>query len=103
MSAPSDRWFQIQHQSVVVPPHVVFRALAQETVVLNIKTGQYHGVDPVGARFFETMRAGEHLTTVADALAGEYAQPLQRIRDDLAVFVDELVGLGLVELHLASR
>lgn len=33
-----------------VPDHVVYRAFVDETVVLNLDTGRYHGLNAVGGR-----------------------------------------------------
>ena len=32
--------------SARIPQHVVFRGFATETVVLNLETGKYHGLNP---------------------------------------------------------
>ena len=36
-----------------VPQHVVYRRFAAETVVLNLETGTYHGLNATGARMLE--------------------------------------------------
>lgn len=91
-------WVDIEACAVTVPAHVVFRDLAMETVLLNIKTGQYHGIDRIGARFFAEMRSGASLRDVAAALATEFGQDIETIRTDLTAFVNQLAKLGLVEL-----
>jgi hypothetical protein len=82
----------------VVPPHVVHRTFAQETVLLNIRTGQYYGIDRIGGRFFEVIVEEPHLDRASAALAEEYGQPLERVQADLAAFVAELEQRGLLEL-----
>ncbi len=99
MTEPSARWFKIQLFNVAVPSEVVFRALAQETVLLNMRTGQYHGLDPIGARFFEVMRDSSNVSTACDALAAEYDQPLATIRIDLLAFLEDMESRGLLELQ----
>lgn len=97
MSAPAPRWYEIRGQRVRVPEHVVHRALARETILLNVKSGAYHSVDSIGAAFFEELRQSSNLETVAGALARRYEQPVSVIQDDLTAFVDQLLALGLVE------
>jgi hypothetical protein len=87
---------------VCVPTHVVFRDLADETVILNIETGQYHSVDQVGARFFEVMRGVPALELAVGRLAEEFEQPLGVIETDLAAFAGEMVELGVIELQPAA-
>ena len=87
---------------VVVPQHVVYRALAHETVLLNIRTSTYHSVDTVGARFLEVLVEAESVGAAADVLALEYEQPRERIASDLKRFCDELADRELVRLEPAN-
>jgi Coenzyme PQQ synthesis protein D (PqqD) len=88
--------------TVTVPDHVVFRVFAAETVVLNIDTGQYHGLNPVAGRMLETLQRTSDLETAARDLAGEFEQPVERIERDLRAFCDDLAGRGLLEIHGAE-
>jgi hypothetical protein len=99
MLSSEKQWGDLRDLHVRVPAHVVFRDMAQETVVLNIESGRYHGIDPIGAHFFEVMRSGDSLAKVATVLAGDYKQPLDRIQQDLAAFCDRMNQLGLIELE----
>jgi hypothetical protein len=93
------RWYEIQLARIVVPPEVVYRALAHQTVLLNIRTGKYHGVDEIGARFFEAVRDAPNLTAACDVLAHEYGQPIERIRADVVAFLGEMEERGLLRLE----
>lgn len=77
--------------------------MAQETVLLNIQTGRYHGIDRIGGRFFELMRSDVPLDKVASRLAGEYKQPIDRIQQDLTAFCEQMSELGLIELEPPQR
>jgi hypothetical protein len=93
------RWYELQLSRVIVPPEVVFRQLAHETVLLNIRTGTYHGTDAVGARFFEAARDATNVKEACDALAREYEQPIERIRSDFLEFVEAMAERGLLMLQ----
>lgn len=95
-------WSELRSSKATVPAHVVFRAFAQETVLLNIRTGQYYGVDPIGGRFLEAIQAGPDFAAAAEKLAGEFGQPPDRIQTDLTTFVDALAQRGLIELDGAA-
>ena len=83
--------------TVRIPDHIVFRMFAAETVVLNINTGQYHGLNPVAGRMLETLQGIHDFTQAAQALADDFGQPLERIEDDLRAFCDDLASRGLLE------
>lgn len=75
---------------------VVARELEGETVLLNLDTGIYFGLDVIGTRIWRLIGAGESLDRVLAALLAEYdvdAAPLER---DLLDFIDQLQGRGLV-------
>jgi hypothetical protein len=92
------QWDDIRTQRVLVPRHVVHRNFAAETVLLNIDSGYYHGMDAVGGRFFEALRDAPTVEAAVDTLAGEYEQPADRIRDDMIRFCSELSARGLIEI-----
>ena len=81
-----------------VPDHVVERAFAGESVALNLQSGQYHGLNAVGARMLESLRHARTIGDVVDPLAREFDQPREVIERDLLEFVGSLVERGIVEL-----
>ena len=89
---------EISQYRVTVPDHVVHRALARETVLLNIKTSTYHTMDETGARFFETMRQSPSLDVACAQLAEEFDQPSDVIVRDMVDFCRELTELGLITI-----
>ena len=91
-------WGALRAARASVPANVVLRSFAQETVLLNVRSGQYYAVDPTGGRFLEAMAAGSDLATVAEVLAAEFDQPLERIQADLTSFVAALADRGLVDV-----
>jgi len=98
-SLPSLEWSRVKDLRAVVPQHVVYRALASETVLLNVRTGTYLGMDEVGSRCFEAMRESPDLQTALETLLEEYDAPSDRIRHDLVGYCAELLSQGLIELE----
>jgi Coenzyme PQQ synthesis protein D (PqqD) len=91
-------WRDVEARKVRLPAHVVSRAMATETVLLNIQSGQYHAVDAVGGRFLESLARADDVAGAAQSLATEYDEPLDRVQDDLLGFLDALRQRGLLEL-----
>ena len=81
-----------------VPGHVVYRSFVKETIVLNLQTGTYHGLNTSGSLMLEVLGSAETVRDAAEALAAHYDQPLQRIEDDLYEFCVTLHERGLVDL-----
>ncbi|MGH2761794.1 MAG: PqqD family protein [Thermoleophilaceae bacterium] len=83
---------------VTVPQHVVHRAFPTETVVLNLETGRYHGLNPIAGRMLEVLEKLGSVGESAAQLAREFEQPLERIEHDLGNLCSDLRDRGLVEI-----
>jgi coenzyme PQQ synthesis protein D (PqqD) len=84
-----------------VPDHVVYREFVQETVILNLDTGTYHGLNPSGGKMLQTLGAAPTVRAAAASLAAHYGRPLPAIEEDLYRFCISLLDRGLVELDLS--
>ena len=70
------------NDSLVIRPDVVFRELEDEAVLLNLKTGTYFGLDPVGTSIWRLIVQHGSLALVLEAMLEEYeVEPLMLERD----------------------
>jgi hypothetical protein len=83
-----------------VPDHVVYRTFVRETVVLNLATGRYHGINPTGGRILDLLADDATLGSAARVLAEEYQRPLADVERDVCTFCEELRERGLIEVSL---
>jgi hypothetical protein len=81
-----------------VPDHVVYRTFATETVILNLETGKYHGLNPSGGRMLDLLSQNRSVAEASRQLAEEYGRPVDEIERDVSDFCSQLVERGLVEL-----
>jgi len=77
---------------------VVFRDLEGEIVLLNLETGIYFGLNPLGTRIWHLIRAHRSLQQVLDSVVEEYEVTTAQCEDDLLRFVALLREKGLIEL-----
>lgn len=89
--------------SVRLPDHVVHRAFAAETVVLNLQTGKYHGLNPVAGRMLRVLEQGVTVKDAARQLAAEYDQPLETVEEDLCALCADLLERGLIETDAVEQ
>jgi Coenzyme PQQ synthesis protein D (PqqD) len=80
-----------------VPRHVVYRPFPTETVLLNLETGSYHGLDPTGGRMLELLEAGRSLPEAAATMAEEYDQSAADVESDLRELCRSLLQRGLIQ------
>ena len=97
-----EHWEQMRRCRAVMPPSVVARAFADETVLLNLQTGMYHGLDGTGRHFYEVLQEATDIASASARLAEDYEQPLERIEADMQRFCTDLRDRGLIELRPAD-
>lgn len=79
--------------------NVAHRSFGEETVLLNLDTGQYHGVRGSGGRMLEVLVADGDLDASARQLADEFGEPLQRVRRDVQRLCEALAQRSLVVIE----
>ena len=85
-----------ENDVVTIPDHVHVRAFDGEVVILDLSTGDYFGLDEVGAAFWTALSEGKTPAEVASELASVYAVPAERLLNDILKLVAEFELLGLV-------
>ncbi len=82
---------------VTVPDAVISRELDGETVVLNLETGVYFGLDGVGTDIWNALRKGGRVEDALTAVLAQYEVPEATLADDLLRFVNQLASKGLLQ------
>jgi hypothetical protein len=93
---------RVLEASARIPNHVVHRSFPHETVVLNLETGRYHGLNASAGTMLTALERNETVRAAAEWLAHHYERPLEEIERDLAELCVELVERGLIELRSAD-
>jgi hypothetical protein len=75
---------------------VLWQELQGEAVLLNLKTGVYFGLNPIGTRVWELLAATGMLRDVVDAIVGEYEVEAQACADDVIALVADMQKHALV-------
>jgi len=80
-----------------IPEQVVTRQVGDETVLLDLESGTYFGLDPVGSRFLELLQAESALGTVITRILEEFEVTEAQLEADLVRLADEMLASGLLE------
>jgi len=83
---------------VRIPRHVVHRHFPAQTVVLNLQTGRYHGLNPTAGRMLDALAEAQTVAAAALIVADHYRQPRADVERDLCELCGDLLSRGLVEL-----
>jgi hypothetical protein len=79
-----------------VPPQVMSRLVGDETVILDLASGIYFGLDGVGKCIWESIANGDDLGGAVSIVVAEYDVEQSQAEADTLAFVNELVEKGLL-------
>ena len=79
-----------------IPEQVVTRQVGDETVLLNLESGTYFGLDPVGSRFLELLEVEGTLAAVLAKMLEEFDVTETQLEADLLRLADEMLASGLL-------
>jgi hypothetical protein len=79
-----------------IPPQVMSRLVGDETVLLDLASGIYFGLDGVGKRIWETVEDGQSLAQTVAVITAEFAVDEAQAQEDVIQFTIDLVERGLL-------
>ena len=85
---------------VIVPKHVLVRHMDGESVMLNLDTEIYFGLDATGTRMWEVLVASPSIDAAYAKLAEEFEVEPELLRSNLTDLLSRLFEHGL--LHTAT-
>jgi len=74
-----------------------------ETVILDLNSGIYYGLDVVGARVWTLIEHATSVQTVCETIVSEYDVDAETCSRDVLEFVNQMRDIGLVEVTNGSR
>jgi len=80
----------------VIHPSVICRELSGETVLLNLESGVYYGLDAVGTRVWPLLMQGCTIASVRDTMIEEYDVAPDVLNADVLRLVGDLRDRGIV-------
>jgi hypothetical protein len=84
---------------IKVRPDTLINVISGESVLLNLSSDSYFGLDQVGTDMWRHLTAEESIQAAYEKLLDEYDVDGEKLRKDLEVFVEKLVENSLVELR----
>ncbi len=75
------------------------RELEGESVLLNLDSERYFGLDETGTRMWSVLRTCKSIEAAYQKLMDEYEVDAQLLRRDLSELVGKLLDQGLVEVN----
>ncbi len=86
---------------VRVPDDVLISNLQEESVILNLDSERYFGLDNVGTRILAVLTSSDSIEAAYEVLVKEYDVDGQVLRQDLLALVERLEQQGIVQISRA--
>jgi hypothetical protein len=80
-------------------PDVLFQRLGDETVLLNLRTEQYYGLDAVGSRIWQLLEKDGSAEQAIARMLVEYEVDESVLREDVRRIINELLNASLLEAN----
>ena len=85
-----------------VLPHVLVRFLDKESVLLNLETERYFGLDETGTRMWQVVTAAPNIDAAYQELQNEFDVESNLLRLHFAELLGRLVDNGLLQIQPAD-
>lgn len=77
-------------------PSVVTREIGGEMVLMDLESGNYFGLNPVGGQVWQALEEGKSITELCDQIEQEFDVPREQLQQDVLALAEELVERKLV-------
>ncbi len=67
--------------------------------MVNLQTGQYHGLNVSASRMFEVLEEVGSVREAARVIANEFEAPVERVEGDLAALCSSLYERGIIDVE----
>ena len=84
--------------SISISKDVLAQELAGETVLLDLASENYFGLDTVGTRVWQLLNEGQARSDLIDILLDEYEVERAVLEKDIAELLDRLNEAGLIKI-----
>lgn len=88
---------------IEISEDVLFQEVSGETVLLDLASEQYFGLDSVGTRIWALLNEGAAAETVVDTLLGEYEVERATLAADVDELLARLAEAGLIRFVDAAE
>ena len=73
--------------------------LAGEAAILDLKSGQYYGLNAIGARIWSLIQEPHSISEVLRTLLEEYDVDAAQCEEDVLALVQKMAASGLIEVQ----
>jgi Coenzyme PQQ synthesis protein D (PqqD) len=88
---------------IAIIDDVVSRELDGEAIILNLESGTYFGLDPVGTRIWSLLQENHSVRKICELVQQEYEVPPERLEGDILRLLEDLRVNGLLRVFAPAE
>ena len=85
-------------QKLVISDEVLGQEIDGESVLLDLRSEKYFGLNPVGTRVWQLLNERKSMGNMLDILHSEYAVNRKQLEKDVGDLLERMLQAGLVTL-----
>jgi len=85
-------------KKISFPPHIMFQSFDNEAILLDIRTQEHFGLDPVATLFLTHIQNDKTPKEILSVILDEYDVTQEQLESDINVLLDTLLKHELIEL-----
>lgn len=89
----------LESSVVVASTEQISSDLGGEAVILNLKSGVYHGLNEVGASVWSLIQEPHTVSDIKQTLLSEYEVEAEQCQNDLMALLEGLFTAGLIVIN----
>lgn len=86
-------------QTIEISSEVLTQEVGGETVILDLKTESYFGLDEVGTRIWQLLQEQKDIQTITATMLNEYDVKEDQLGKDIQNLLNKLNKAGLITLN----
>lgn len=87
------------NQTITISPDVISQEVSGETVLLDLESENYFGLDEVGTRIWQLLQENKDLSSVVTTMLEEYEVSEEQLNEDLSSLLGEVHKMGLITME----
>ena len=93
----------IKDSRVLIPDEIVLQQVENESVVINLLTEKYFGLDEIGTQIWIAITSTSSIQEAIEDLLSEYEVGQNHLEQDVFELAQELEEFGLISFIPASK
>ena len=90
---------ELTNKKLKILPEVHSQEVGGETVLLDLQSESYFGLDEVGTRVWQLLQDSRDMEFIFKTILNEYDVEEEQLRKDLEDLVEKLVDAGLISIE----